>query len=707
MGLFKAAGRSEQAFEALEPRLALYQNPMIASPPPFASMETFTDSVVRVDTNVGFFDLELFDALAPVTVNNFLSMVRNGRLDESIFHALLPGLLYGGLAKFNDVGGLSYIPLQAPIPNGFSRSNLAGTIAMVPTTSTTVRNTFLINLTDHPNLNTQNGGFTVFGKVIQGMSVLQTIAGFATQDFNTLFNTPAGPFSKVPVTPAYSGTPTEATLVRITDIEIIKIKNSNKFYEQSFVYPEGFRNSSTIERIDLVNMEPGFTNLYQIIVHYETGDRDSVIAWGTLGFNQRASIKINDMNIPSLNLVRSGVPYSFEVRSTRAMGVSIDRRQDSTTIGEEFLMEARMTVAQLQAWNLGDVVKSATDQSSIIYENLSDHPVNVYMLLFPEGGGSQIFLSRTLAPYRRGTIALSTLGGVPNAHYSVQISTTGPIIAAATHYKVGGGGAFSDGSTGMATSAGGRVEGYLAAAMVPTGGESHIDVMFSAGSPSAIFVDFVFTLSDGSTVLSSTLLTLAVRKQRIDLSTIPGLPVDELFSVHYTSRNGVTPVTASYSAEFDGDEMSTPFQTMATKTVMFADGYTDPTLTSAQQDEVISVFNPYARQQVSFFYQLLYHFPNGDTVYAPFGGPLGLGPRQRADHFTRDFPEVMAKINSNPAFRFYSVEVISVELVLPIVNGGVVAQLTQMHTSWNQNMTTGPGLDPRVPVTFLDNPEYH
>ena len=58
----------EKVFEALEPRLALYQNPMLAGAPPLASLENVNDSVVRVDTNLGRFDIELFDSLAPVTV---------------------------------------------------------------------------------------------------------------------------------------------------------------------------------------------------------------------------------------------------------------------------------------------------------------------------------------------------------------------------------------------------------------------------------------------------------------------------------------------------------------------------------------------------------------------------------------------------------------------------------------------------------------
>ncbi len=721
MGFFSSGGRGrttrmidaagEPGLEMLESRLALYQGPMIAGAPPIASLENQNDTVVRVDTNLGKFDLELFDSLAPVTVTNFLNYIRAGRFDESIFHSLLPGLLYGGQYKFSDAAGLpSYVPQYPVIPNGFSRSNLAGTITMVPYSATTAGSAFAINLVDNPVLNTTSGGYTVFGKVVQGMSVLTTIGGLSTQDFNTRWGAPTpGPYWKVPVTGAYNGTtgPTEATLVRITDIEITKAAGTNRYYEQSYVLSEGLRTATSIERIDLVNMEGSFTNNYQVILRYESGDRDQVIATGVLPVGARKYIKINDLG----SLVRSGVNYSIEVRSTRAMGVSFDHRDAGYTIGEEFLIEARMIDTQLKAWNFADGAKGTLDQTFVNFESLTDQNINVYMLIFPESGAAPTFIGMPLAALRRGTVAIHTLAGVPDGNFSVQISSTGPIVATLEHFKTGGGGNASDGDMGIGVTSAGRVEGFLAAAIVPTGGESHVDFFYSAGSPAFIVVDVEIILSNGTVITPSPItLSNAVRKSSMDLSAVPGVPLDQYFSVHYTSRNGVTPVTAGFSSELAGDSISTSFMTMTTRTVVFADGYTDPTLTANQESEVISVFNPYATN-VSFLYDLNFHFSDGTTILAAAtGGPPGffsLGPRARRDHQARDFPAVMTKINSNPAFWFYSVEVISVQFTLPQPVGGVVAQLTRVHNTWGQAMTTGPGLDPRLPVLFMENPEFH
>jgi len=720
MGFFNGSGRGrsmqmsrpETDFEALETRLTLYQNAMIAGAPPIASLENANDTVVRVDTNVGKFDLELFDSLAPVTVANFLNYIRSGKFDESIFHALIPGLLYGGQLKYSDSTGPVTITPFAAIPNGFSRSNLAGTITMVPTSSTTVANAFAINLTDNPFLNAAGGGYTVFGKIVQGLSVVQAISTFATHDFNTLFGSPTpGPYWSVPVTGSYNaGTgPTEATLVRITDIEITKAAGINRYYEQSYVMSEGMRTATSIERIDLVNQDANFANYYQIILHYQSGDRDQVISTGVLAVSARKYVKINDLG----SLVRTGVGYSIEVRSTRAMGASFDHRDTGVTIGETFLMETRMYETQLKAWNFSDGAKGTLDQTFVTFLNLSDQNINVYMLIYPEGGGAPTFIGQPLKALRRGTVAIHTLAGVPDGHFAVQISATGPIVATLTHNKTGGAGNASDSDLSMGVTAAGRVEGYLAAAMVPSAGESHIDLFYTAGSPSAVIVDLEFILNDGTVIGAQRVLTSANRKLRVDLSSIAGLPTDTYFSVHYTSQNAATPITASYEAEVAGDTMSTSFTTMTTGKVAFADGYTDPTLSASQMSETISVLNPFATD-VGFRYDLAFHFSDGTVILGHGGAGFTLAARHRADHSARDFSAVMAKINSNPAFLFYSVEIISVPFTFPTPIPAVVAQITRIHNTWGQAYTSGPSLDSgpvdasgNGTVVFMENPQFH
>ena len=76
------------------------------------------------------------------------------------------------------------------------------------------------------------------------------------------------------------------------------------------------------------------------------------------------------------------------------------------------------------------------------------------------------------------------------------------------------------------------------------------------------------------------------------------------------------------------------------------------------------------------------------------------------DHHATDFPAVMAKINSGPGFRFYSVEVVS-SAFLPGFTNSVMAQMTRIHNTWGQSLTSIPALDPTLPLLFADDPQFH
>ncbi len=152
---------------------------LLASPVTFAA-----GTVVRMQTSLGAIDIQLYDADAPNTVVNFLSYVNSGAYTGSLIHRSVPGFIIqgGGYGWNNTLGGWAAIAANSPVVNEYSktRSNLRGTIAMAklggnPDSAT---NQWFFNLADNSaNLDTQNGGFTVFGKVIgNGMQVVDAIA---------------------------------------------------------------------------------------------------------------------------------------------------------------------------------------------------------------------------------------------------------------------------------------------------------------------------------------------------------------------------------------------------------------------------------------------------------------------------------------------------------------------------------------------------
>jgi peptidyl-prolyl cis-trans isomerase B (cyclophilin B) len=140
---------------------------------------------VVLETSEGNITLELDADKAPITVKNFLEYVEAGHYDGTIFHRVIPNFMIqgGGMdAQMKEKKTRGQIKNEAD--NGLQ--NLRGTVAMARTQvvdSATAQ--FFINLKDNSFLNHRDKssagyGYTVFGKVIDGMDVVEKIKGVAT-----------------------------------------------------------------------------------------------------------------------------------------------------------------------------------------------------------------------------------------------------------------------------------------------------------------------------------------------------------------------------------------------------------------------------------------------------------------------------------------------------------------------------------------------
>jgi len=154
---------------------------------------------VRLSTNLGDIVLELDAAKAPETVKNFLAYVNEGFYNGTIFHRVIDGFMVQGGGFTED---FQKKPTRAPIQNEADNGlkNLIGTIAMARTSaphSATAQ--FFINVADngfldHRSPTPRGWGYAVFGKVIEGMDVVDKIRRSPTGS--------GGPFRKdVPRTP--------------------------------------------------------------------------------------------------------------------------------------------------------------------------------------------------------------------------------------------------------------------------------------------------------------------------------------------------------------------------------------------------------------------------------------------------------------------------------------------------------------------------
>lgn len=157
-------------------------------------------SVVRLSSNLGEFDVGLFDSKAPKTVANFLGYVDRGDYSDTIIHRSARNFVIQGGGFRLDGSDIDDIPQKAPVVNEPGISNLRGTVAMAklggnPNSAT---NQWFINLGNNAGvLDRQNGGFTVFGRVLgTGMSVVDAIAALQVYNASAALG---GAFGEMPL----------------------------------------------------------------------------------------------------------------------------------------------------------------------------------------------------------------------------------------------------------------------------------------------------------------------------------------------------------------------------------------------------------------------------------------------------------------------------------------------------------------------------
>jgi peptidyl-prolyl cis-trans isomerase A (cyclophilin A) len=187
----------------------------------FASLSvsaTIVEFTVSNGTSIETFKVNLHDETTPITVTNFLEYVSEGDYNNTIIHRTVDNfIVQGGGAKFEGTLPPVFIETRPVIQNEPVFSNVLGTIAMakVAGNENSATSQWFINLADNsadrpdgsvgPKLDTQNGGFTVFGEIIEnGMTTINTIASIPRCDINSNNNSNVkGTFSALPM-PNYS-----------------------------------------------------------------------------------------------------------------------------------------------------------------------------------------------------------------------------------------------------------------------------------------------------------------------------------------------------------------------------------------------------------------------------------------------------------------------------------------------------------------------
>lgn len=154
--------------------------------------------IVKMQTSKGEIVIELNGEEAPVSVENFLNYVRQGFYQQTIFHRVIPNFMIQGGGFTPDMAQKKTgAEIKNEADNGLK--NLRGTLAMARTQVVdSATSQFFINLVDNAFLNHQGKtpnayGYAVFGRVTEGMEIVDEIAGVKTANHGHHQDVPVEP----------------------------------------------------------------------------------------------------------------------------------------------------------------------------------------------------------------------------------------------------------------------------------------------------------------------------------------------------------------------------------------------------------------------------------------------------------------------------------------------------------------------------------
>ena len=231
---------------------------------------------VKVTTNLGEFSLELFDTAAPGTVSDFLDYVTSGCFKDSVVHRSVPNFVIQGGQYFIPASttNLNQIQIDGTIANEFNQSNLRGTIAMAKVAGNpdSATSQWFINVANNTFLDSDNGGFTVFGRVLgDGMQVVDAINQLQRVRLSAAI-------TEMPVV-NFTGALLRENLV-LADMEVVSVETPpalNRFDDSSNQL--------------ILNVDAGSAGIFQIAFSVETQDPQVIVRALPTSLSPKATVE--------------------------------------------------------------------------------------------------------------------------------------------------------------------------------------------------------------------------------------------------------------------------------------------------------------------------------------------------------------------------------------------------------------------------------
>lgn len=701
-------------FEALEQRLVLAPSPL----PQLSSLESTMNSVVRLETNMGTIDIELFNAAAPITVANFLNYVTSGRLDETFFHRSVNNFVIQG-------GGFSYrgdraTRLQAVqtdppiIREETGRSNLARTVAMARTGElNSATSQFFINLVDNLNLNTTAGGYTVFGRVVGGWNIVQSIAGLTIEDLraNAFFSGPhVSAMGEVPVTSAFDPADVQrGGLVQLVNAEVIKPADVAAFFSQSLMFPDGRAGTAAIETLRLTN--PNDTRAaFQVVVRYASGLRDKVIASGTLEARASTAVLVSNFEDLASSLVRPDAEYSVFVESgaegsgTLPVTATWTREDYGSKATVALVRPFRYQDDELRRWAFPYVERNSLSVERIHWQNLSPEDSFLSIDIY-KNDGSIITFGRYVEGHRKGSFLLSDLvGGFDPV--SVRIVSTATIAASVADWDLPVYAGYSPTPSWMALGVpnAGFTAGVLPSALTGRGYTSVISFVNPTLAQTDVVVQFIRTNLRSRSGFSEIIIRVPgggrLDYELTSATTRRIARHGARFSIRYTSDQ---PVAVAFRTEQYREARTPPtqqllgtlipFQFEAGRNTTFTGGFVDPRRIGSAANrslEVLSVWSPYRSPDFKTSFTITFTFADGTSVTTR---SYTLKPFTRLNILTGAIKELKTQLRRGPEYHDYTMTINYTNSIRGQTVGiGGIAQLTRydringaLYNTYGQN----------------------
>lgn len=367
---------------------------------------------------------------------------------------------------------------------------------------------------------------------------------------------------------------------------------------QHFLYfPEGFAGATIDEFVPIVNPNT-FAVDYQVFARYEVGDNPDVpIFTGNIAANSRGGLTVTTRSNLSAALVRVGVPYALEIRSTGPLGATFSHYDFSASIGEAFTNRVSST------WTFAEVNKDRnTFRDFLLFYNPGNVAANLNITLYYQDG-AQFTFNQTVDAKRRGGINVDGDGRVPRTgRFGVKITSDQPIVSSLSSYNLSRSG--GDGLLGDAD--GGSTRGVVTNVSSGAGVASNLSILNTNTNTAIVTIVADYARTDIPRVVRvvnvqpGRQFTLALS----DLGLIPG----QTAGISYSSNVGVTFSVFEYQR---GDANFSTTATSAARQFFFGDLFINPASAGITYIEQLGLFNP---SQVAIDISVRFLFADGSPT---------------------------------------------------------------------------------------------